>query len=63
MAAYQAIGPAHARVHALGQELLALKTRGQGQQARDRLPELFAARDELLERLHTLQAAILAGKT
>jgi diguanylate cyclase (GGDEF)-like protein/PAS domain S-box-containing protein len=48
------IGPLHLQVHTLAQELLALHTNGQNLQALERLTELHALRDALLEQLQIL---------
>lgn len=60
--AFAAIQPAHAKVHDLGTDLLALLRSGNTQAARERLPELFAARDDLLTKLHALQGTIMGHK-
>ena len=62
LAEFKAIEHVHGRVHDLGNELLVLKRNGGMETARQRLPELFAARDTLLEKLHALQATILSGE-
>jgi len=48
---FQAIAPLHERVHGLARELLALSRDGHGDAARQRLPELYATRDSLLQLL------------
>jgi EAL domain-containing protein (putative c-di-GMP-specific phosphodiesterase class I) len=52
--AFHGIEPTHERVHALARELLALKSRGDGDAATARLHELRALRDELLQGLSWL---------
>jgi|GEM_PF-547975 len=51
------IAPIHEHIHALGRELIDLCDRDQRDQARRRLPELHALRDDLLARLQRLLAA------
>jgi|GEM_PF-1244634 len=51
---YLALGPIHERVHELGQEILDLLETGQRNQARQRLQDLYNARDELVHLLHQL---------
>jgi len=60
MPEFEAIDPVHQRVHVLAGELLALLREGERDEARRRLPELFAVRDELLGKLHALEAVIFA---
>ena len=60
---FAAIDPAHHRVHEVAGELLALLRAGEAKPARSRLPELFAARDALLHRLHALQTLVISGET
>jgi len=57
---FQVIDAVHQQVHELGGELHSLLRVGQYDEARKRLPELFALRDELLGRLHVLQELIVA---
>jgi len=56
---FGALDAIHQRVHELGAELLALLRTDRVDEAQRRLPELFAARDELLARLRDLQARVL----
>ncbi len=57
---FTVIDPVHQQVHELGGRLLNLLRAGKYGEARKRLPELFALRDELLGRLHALQDLIVA---
>jgi len=57
---FKVIDPVHQQVHELGGELHNLLRAGHADAARKRLPELFALRDELLDRLHTLQDLIVS---
>jgi len=59
MEAFSAIGPIHQKVHELGQALLEQVSSSNITHARQGLSELYAVRDELLSRLHTLQRQIL----
>ncbi len=60
LAAFAAIDPIHQQVHRLADELVTQLRAGQQAEASQRLPELFALRDELLAKLRTLQQQILA---
>ena len=60
LAEFIAIDPVHRRVHALSGELLALLRDEQRHEARARLPELYALRDDLLGKLRALQDLILS---
>jgi EAL domain-containing protein (putative c-di-GMP-specific phosphodiesterase class I) len=51
---YAAIAPLHDQVHVLGGELIDLVDAGRSEEARARLAELFALRDELLNLLQQL---------
>ena len=56
---FVAIGPLHETVHALGGELIALRTAGQLEPAQNRLGELRSRRNELISQLHALSAAMV----
>ena len=60
---FAAIGPLHDAVHALGSELIALRLAGHTEQARSRLGELRALRDELIGHLHELSAAMVHARS
>jgi hypothetical protein len=45
---FQAIGPIHEQIHALGAELLELARAGKAEAASQRLPEIYTLRDSLL---------------
>jgi len=53
--AFAALGPLHTSMHELGLELTELWANGHTEQARGRLNELHALRDEVTQCLHTLQ--------
>jgi diguanylate cyclase (GGDEF)-like protein/PAS domain S-box-containing protein len=53
---FRVIAPTLARVHRVAAELLTQARKGQSARARDRLPELYAARDELFDQLASLIA-------
>jgi hypothetical protein len=53
---FRDMAPLHERVHRLGRELLKLHADGRVHEARSRLHELHALRDQLLEQLRLLQA-------
>jgi diguanylate cyclase (GGDEF)-like protein/PAS domain S-box-containing protein len=59
LAEFRALDDVHHRVHRLGGELVALLRAGNTDEAKRRLPELFALRDDLLSRLDALQARVL----
>ncbi|MDO9227595.1 MAG: EAL domain-containing protein [Pseudomonadota bacterium] len=59
---FTAIDPVHRQVHELGAELLKLLHVGKHDEARKRLPELFALRDELLGKLRSLQDLIVSER-
>ena len=63
LAAYQAIGPVHQRMHALANELLALAEMGQAESARSRVQELHAARGTVIRGLASLVRAVQSTKT
>ncbi len=55
---FMAIAPLHEAVHALGKEFVDLRAAGHAEQARNRLGELHALREGLINRLHALSAAM-----
>lgn len=54
--AYADIETVHLRVHALVEYLLELKSKGQHNEALEKVEELYELRDDLLEKLHGLRA-------
>lgn len=56
---FQALGPIHEDIHHLVLDLVRLKQSGKVEAARKRLPELTAARDELLGRVEQLQQHLI----
>ena len=59
---FAALDASHVHAHELGAELLALLRDNRAAEARARLPELFSARDQLLDRLHQLQSRVLTDQ-
>jgi hypothetical protein len=60
MAEFIALGAVHARVHTLAGELIGSKTAGHSEAARQRLPELLAAKQALLAQVECLQQVVRA---
>lgn len=58
LAEFVTLGALHEAVHARAKEFLALMESGHAETARDRLGELHALRDELINHLHRLSATI-----
>jgi len=58
LANFRAIAPLHDQVHNVGRELVALRMAGRTGQAMERLEELYALRDALLEQLAGLREVV-----
>lgn len=58
IAEFQALDPLHRRIHAAGEEIDALCRAGRNGEARVRMAELTALRDELIAQLHILAKVI-----
>jgi diguanylate cyclase (GGDEF)-like protein/PAS domain S-box-containing protein len=62
LATFKAIDHLHESAHELGRELARMAGDGHAEQARQRLPELFACRDELIVELHKLIADVTSAR-
>lgn len=63
LATFRAIDRLHESAHELGRELVRLAGEGSAEEARQRLPELFLRRDELIVELHKLIVDVTGARS